>query len=252
VQETKVAVVCTVRDAGESDRLAVLFGPECGKVLALVRGARKPKSKLAGLTRPFSEGRFFLRPGRINPLIVGVDIVRTHKKVQADVRKLAVGSLWLELLASGHWPEDMWEPLFRLTTNALTMLAETEASRELASVVAAKIIKLSGQYPSVSHCAKCAEPIYEGDAVFDRGYEVAWHMGCAPMTSAGDIAGHIVSAEILGAIYRLYDLPLGRFDSGWSGKAEASEVEKSLWKILSALMDTPIKSRRFLEEAHGW
>ena len=48
------AVVLRARDLGEADRLLILLTPAWGKVRAVVRGARKPKSKLGGHLQPFT------------------------------------------------------------------------------------------------------------------------------------------------------------------------------------------------------
>lgn len=252
MQESHIAIVCASRESGEADRTITLFGPGCGKVTARVRGARKPTSKLAGFTRPFCEGRFFLTTSRSLSIVSGVEILHAHSKVQDDVRKLAVGCYWLELLSSGHWPEDQWEPLFRLTTNALAMLAETHALREIASVVAAKFVKLSGLYPDFANCAGCGTPIHEGTAVIDRDFTCAFHLDCAPVTANGAVAGRRVSAGMVGALYRLYALRLGDFESGWCDEGEVCEIESILAAMLQGFVDCELKTRRFLKDALGW
>ena len=252
MHESHIAIVCASRESGESDRTITLFGPECGKMTARVRGARKPTSKLAGCTRPFCEGKFYVTESRSIALVTGVEIVRMHSKLQDDVRKLAVGSYWLELLSSGHWPEDQWEPLFRLTTNALAMLADARALRAITAVVAAKFVKLSGLYPDFANCAGCGAPIHTGSAVIEREFAGAFHFDCAPETAAGAIAGTKVSAAVTGALYRLYDLKLGNFDSGWCGESDVAEVESVLAEMLKRLLDCELKTRRFLKDALGW
>ena len=42
------AIVLSRRDFGESDRLLKLFTPDYGKISAVAKGARKPKSKVGG------------------------------------------------------------------------------------------------------------------------------------------------------------------------------------------------------------
>ncbi|MEP0813145.1 MAG: DNA repair protein RecO C-terminal domain-containing protein [bacterium] len=273
--ESVYGIVCSARNSGESDRRVVIFGPDCGKISALVRSARKEKSKLAGATRTFCEGRFHVNVSRGRgaggagrgdaaaveaagtrsaPLLIvsGVELRNSHKKVQSDIRCLAAGSFFLELLESGHWPEDLWEPVFRLTVNALRVLPDAYHHRHLACFVEAKLLKLSGVYPDFSSCAECGRPIVAGAAVVDRKSEHAYHDGCAPLTASGKIAGYETTADVVCALYRLADVALAQYDSGWIGSAPPDSVEKTLWRMLAAMMDAPLKSRRFLEEALGW
>jgi DNA repair protein RecO (recombination protein O) len=252
VDETRVGIVCSVREAGESDRLAVIFGPECGRFTALVKGARKPQSKLAGIAQPFCEGRFYLRESRSGLVLYAAEIVRFHKKIQESVKKLAVGTYWLELLTGAPWPEDQWEPLFRLVVNSLNMLTDTPKARELSALVASKIVKLSGLYPETAHCAKCGAPIYEGSAVLDREIALSYHQKCAPQYASGETAGITLSSSILGTIYRLYSVPLKEFETFWESETELKDVERLISRILENAMERKLNTRKFLEDALGW
>ena len=49
---------------GESNKIVTLFTREAGKVTAMARGAKKPRSKLAAVTQPFTHGSFLIRKGR--------------------------------------------------------------------------------------------------------------------------------------------------------------------------------------------
>lgn len=252
VDESRIGIVCSVREAGESDRLAVVFSPECGKFNVLVKSARKAQSKLAAVSQPFCEGRFYTRESRSGFVLYSAEIVRFHKKIQESVTKFAVGTYWLELLAGAPWPEDQWEPLFRLVVNSLIMLADTKKERELSAVVLSKIVKLSGTYPETATCAKCAEPIFEGTAVLDRDIALAYHQRCSPRLFNGEMAGLTVSASILGAMYRLHSTPLKEFETFWESNSELIEVERIIARILESMMERKLKTRKFLEDALGW
>ena len=49
---------------GESNKIVTLFTREAGKLTAMARGAKKPTSRLAAVTQPFTHGSFLIRKGR--------------------------------------------------------------------------------------------------------------------------------------------------------------------------------------------
>jgi DNA repair protein RecO (recombination protein O) len=53
-QQSTKAVILTRTDYGEADRIMTFLTPELGKVRAMAKGVRKPKSKLAGGIELFS------------------------------------------------------------------------------------------------------------------------------------------------------------------------------------------------------
>lgn len=255
VTDIRYAIVCAVRESGESDRIITLFGPECGKSLALVKGARKSKSKLAGASRPFCEGKFYLERGRALPLLTGVEVIRAHKKVQAAAPTLALGSLILEILSRSHWPDDLWEQVFRLAVNSLCAMPESRESgalTKLGCVMWAKLLKLSGEYPDAAQCEKCGLPVYEGAAYFDRNIERINHEKCTPVNAEGEPAGLKTDSKVCGAIYRLYDLPLKKYVEDWERDADLKEVERLLWRKMESVIGEEMKSRKFLRDALGW
>ena len=66
---------------GESNKIVTMFTREAGKVTAMARGAKKPRSKLAAVTQPFTHGTFLIRKGRgMGTLSQGepIDSMRFH------------------------------------------------------------------------------------------------------------------------------------------------------------------------------
>jgi len=58
------AFVLGARDYGEADRVVMLFTQELGRIDALVKGVRLPKSKLRGHLNQYSRARLLLTPGK--------------------------------------------------------------------------------------------------------------------------------------------------------------------------------------------
>ena len=65
------AVVLDQDDLGENDKLATIFTRQEGLVRAVVKGARRPRSKLRGLTQPLTHGVFQIYRGRNLDRVLG-------------------------------------------------------------------------------------------------------------------------------------------------------------------------------------
>ena len=72
-------VVLSAMDLGEHDRLISILTEKEGLVRAVVRGARKPKSKLSALTQPFTRAQFQLFRGKSMDRVTQVSLMDSHR-----------------------------------------------------------------------------------------------------------------------------------------------------------------------------
>ena len=77
-------IILSSQPMGEYDRRVVILSRERGKIACFAKGARKPTNHLAGLTRVFSFGTFFVYEGRSSYSIHGADIKNYFEKVLKD------------------------------------------------------------------------------------------------------------------------------------------------------------------------
>ena len=79
------ALILSVRDMGEADRLAVVFSREHGKLSAAAYGARRPRSRLAGSVQSFSLVEVSLMPGRNLETIGQCEVKRSFRELREDI-----------------------------------------------------------------------------------------------------------------------------------------------------------------------
>lgn len=77
-------IVLSSRPVGEYDRRVVLLTKERGKIACFAKGARRPTSHIAGLTRVFSFGTFYLFEGRSSYNIHNAEIKNYFENVLKD------------------------------------------------------------------------------------------------------------------------------------------------------------------------
>ncbi len=91
-------IVIRSMDYGEGNKIITLCTESGGKTGVLVRGAKKPKSRHAALTQPFTYGEFvFFRNTGLGTLNAG-EIIQSHHTLREDITKAAYASYACELL----------------------------------------------------------------------------------------------------------------------------------------------------------
>lgn len=148
-------LVLRTRPLGEADRLVTLFTLEEGKFIAVARGARKTKSKLAAGVDLFTHGHFTFHRGRTWPIITGQEPVERFSWFRDDPDLYPYGLYFAELtdrLISGEEP---CPELFSLLLSGWRLLG-TEIDRSLlCRAFELKIAHEAGYSPHLQGCTEC-------------------------------------------------------------------------------------------------
>lgn len=153
---TTEAVILRARDFGEADRLLILYTLAQGKVTAKVRGARKPKSRLAGATLPLTHSEVMLWRGRssIQRLTQAV-CQEGFGPLREDIRRLAHANLVVELTdlltEEGVPSPDVFVGLL----GSLSLIAFGERPQMAAFSFAWRMLAAAGLGAGFERCAAC-------------------------------------------------------------------------------------------------
>jgi len=151
------AIVLRAYDLGEADRLLILLTPAWGKVRAVVRGARKPKSKLGGHLEPFTHVAVQLAQGRNLSIVTGAQVLHSFLPLKEDLVRLGQASYICEL-ADAFAPEgEENRPLFDLLLSSLRSLEE--AGEGLLRYFELRLLGLMGYGPEMRVCPCCRAPL---------------------------------------------------------------------------------------------
>ncbi len=97
-------VVLRQSDLGEYDKVVSVFTQDHGLVNAVVKGTRRPKSRLSSVTQPFSRAVFQFYRGRTLDRVTQVMLLTSHPKISSDYGK-AIYANYLAELTMGIVPE---------------------------------------------------------------------------------------------------------------------------------------------------
>ena len=83
------AVVLKQINLGEADRILTLYTPDQGKVRAVARGVRRPKSKLSGHLELLNQASVSLSYGRNLDSINEAQSIRSFRGIRDDLSRIS-------------------------------------------------------------------------------------------------------------------------------------------------------------------
>lgn len=185
---TTPALVIRRADYSDYDRMVTLFSPEMGRVDAIARGCRRPKSPLVNAVEPFTSGEFQLYARRERYSLEQCQISDSYIELRSDYDRLCHGAYWLRLLDAAILPDTPAPELFITTLRALAHLNYGELPPALVTFAfESHFMRLMGLSPRMDACAICGRPL-GGDARFDPDLGGAVCLDCqsnAPKMSNG-------------------------------------------------------------------
>jgi DNA repair protein RecO (recombination protein O) len=161
------AVVLRHANWGEADRILTLYTREHGKLRAIVKGARKIRSRKAGHLEPFTHVTLQLARGRDIPIITQVETVDAYLPLREDLLRTGYASYMLELLDRFTYEEEGSHPaLFRLLTDSLARLCKAADPWLCVRYYEMRLLDYLGFRPQLFNCANCQREILPEDQFF--------------------------------------------------------------------------------------
>ena len=175
------ALVLRHSDYGDYDRMVTLFSPEYGRIDAIARGCRRPKSPLVNAVEPFTSGEFQLYYRRDRYSIDQCQIKESFYELRTDYDRLVHGMYWLKLLDAAIMAESPAPDLFLITLRALAHLNYSDLPPALLTTAfEMHFMAQLGFAPRMNQCVQCGRAI-DSDARFDARLGGAVCLNCSSM-----------------------------------------------------------------------
>lgn len=135
---------------GEYDRRICLLTKERGKIAAFARGARKPGSKMAAATNPFSFGIFKLYEGKNSYTVAEADIQNYFEALRSDYIGAYYGLYFAELADYYTRENNDERQMLKLIYQSLRALcAPSLDDRLVKCIYEIKAIAVNGEFPGL-------------------------------------------------------------------------------------------------------
>ncbi len=166
-QTDQTAIVLRNAPYKDNDRMLTLLSPTRGRVDALARGCRRPKSPLLNASELFALGDFdfYERGGRMT--ITSANLIETFYPLRADFDRLAAGTYLLGLCEASAQPGQNCQELFMLLLHTLSRL--TFSDQEWKPLLAGFLLHyaaIDGVKPRLNHCISCGKRLSEDEPVY--------------------------------------------------------------------------------------
>lgn len=150
-------VIIKTKDYSETHKIITIFSKKIGKISALARGAKKPRSQLSALTQPFIYGQFFLYLSKGLSTIQQGEILDSYRPIREDIIKTTYAAYIAELtdkLLDNQVPEYYLYDQFIQTLN---WISEKELPEIPTMMYELKLYKKAGFAPVVDRCVNCGQ-----------------------------------------------------------------------------------------------
>ena len=175
------AIVLRRADWRDYDRMVTLFTPEYGRIDAVVRGCRKPKSPLLNAAEPFCAGEYQLLKVKDRITVTQARITNSFFELRSNYDRLSHGAFWLKLLSEVVVEDEPNEALFQMTLNALAYLTHSDLPETLLTAMfEMQLWRITGFSPNVTECVVCRTPSDKTTLRFDAQKGGCVCAFCAP------------------------------------------------------------------------
>jgi DNA repair protein RecO (recombination protein O) len=149
------AIVLRHRKLGETDQILTLYSANRGKLDAVVKGARKARSRLGGHVEPLTQATFLLAQGRSLDIVTQVEAIESFPALRDDLELLSRGVYACELLDRFTEPHAENFGLYRLLLDTLRRIATEPDIDTPVRWYEMTLLREMGYQPELEECVGC-------------------------------------------------------------------------------------------------
>jgi len=174
---TTESIVLKHANFGDADRLLTLYTPNMGKLRALVKGARRSRSRLGGHVEPITHCSLVLARGRSLDIVTQSQTIESFLSIRNDLW-LTARALYLIELVDAFTAEHVENyRLYKLLLDVLHGIGKVrrgeEASSKMHHLMLLRYFELEllghvGYQPQLRDCINCRSPIQPVENFFSH------------------------------------------------------------------------------------
>lgn len=238
------AVVLRRLSLGETDRIVTLFTRYRGKLSAVAKGARGPKSRLSGVTEPFTYFNGLLSQGQNLDVLTQAEVQNAFVGIRKDLTRVGYASYFVELVDAGLEERQPSPELWDVLVAALSTLETAATPDVLARAFELHAMRILGFEPQLDHCVVDSAPLDRPGAGF---HPLRGGMLC-PRCARGAAGLIAIQPETLEALRELTHLPLVSAANSALSKTVRAEIDRCLVPYVRHHLEAPMRSLQFLDD----
>ena len=241
-------LVLRLIDYGETDQIARLFLNETGLVSAIAKGIKKSQKRFPHHLEPFRIYSFKLskKPSHDLYWIQAADQVISFQGIMADIRKIALGHLLMELILKGVREESPQQDLYGFLIALFQNLESCKNIFNLWFYAEIHLLRLLGFQPNFSTCHHCKRPLIKTS--FPRFDPLSGGLICSQCVNSQSRKSIRLGPEALSALQFLSEASLNAIHRLKISEESRCTMADFLTEYITYYLERPLQSISFLKE----
>ncbi len=152
--QTEAIIIKKIK-LGEADRILTLYTPYLGKIRAVAKGVRRPRSKLAGHLELLTHSLVSLARGRNLDTITGSQTINSFLPLKSDLQLISYALYATELVEQFTADHIENRPLFQLLLETLHQLCQAGNNELALRYFELHLLNQVGYRPQLQQCVSC-------------------------------------------------------------------------------------------------
>ncbi len=152
------SIILKTSDLREADKIVSIFSEQEGKVSAVARGVKKPKSSLRACVQPFCHSLLFFNIGRELDLITQGKLIEFYGNTREDIQRMLYAVYIMELLDKSLMERMPLSNLYLHTLQVLDYINEWGINPLVIRSFEIKLLICLGYTPLLNQCINCGSP----------------------------------------------------------------------------------------------
>jgi DNA repair protein RecO (recombination protein O) len=153
------AIIIKKTKLGEADRILTLYTPHLGKIQAVAKGVRRPRSKLAGHLELLTHSVVSLARGRNLDTVTGSQTINSFLPLKSDLWLTSCTLYATELVNQFTADHIANYPLFQLLLRTMEQLCQNGKKELVLRYFELHLLDDVGYRPQLHQCVSCQQPL---------------------------------------------------------------------------------------------
>jgi len=229
---TTPAIILKTSEYSDTSLLVAACTRDLGKARLIAKGARRRKSRFAGLLEPLNHVELVLVAGRsgLHTLAECAPLGQASR-LREDLGRLSAALFVLALVDETQIEDDPQPRVFELVVQALERLETTGNAAALLFAFQLRLVELTGYGLDLEHCAADGAQL-GGVGFFSLGHKAFLCAACSP-----GLNGRAVSPGAFNVLKRLAESPLEHAERLRLSAAQTTELARLFDLVLQTVLE---------------
>jgi len=237
------AIVLKRSNLGEADSILTLYTPNLGKIRAVAKGIRRPKSKLCGHLDLLTRSTLLLAQGQNLDIVTQCQSTECFPRVKSDLGRIGCALYMAELLDQFAAEQVVNQPVYKLFNDDLLWLGEARHPDVVLRHFEIQLLSHLGYQPELYYCLSCRSPIQQQRNLFSNSVGGVLCPDCSQV----ELAARPISVDALKVLRFLLE-----HDQDSASRLRVSgdlseEVAQLMRSYVRYVLEREVKSLEFLD-----